>query len=206
MTQCMWVDWTPAFARLLGGHMATCEDVTEVLQSVNRGEPLAFERLMPMVYQELRDLAHAQRQRAPELTLNTTALVHEAYLKLVNQSQIGLAGRRQFYACAAATMRNILVDNARRRLADKRGGHAVRDDAALEHLVEPGSISDLLAVDQALETLARISARLCEVVELHVFAGLEFSEIAACFDVTERTVFRDWRKARALLRGLLANN
>ena len=185
--------------------MTTREEVTELLQGVNRGEPHAFEQLMPMVYDELRNLAHAQRKRAPDQTLNTTALVHEAYLKLVDQPQIGLAGRRQFFACAATTMRNILVDNARRRLADKRGGHAERDDAALDQLVEPGSVSDLLTVDQALVALARVSKRLCNVVEMHVFAGLEFSEIAACCEVTERTVLRDWRKARVLLRGALVD-
>ncbi len=185
--------------------MTTREEVTEALQSLNRGEPQAFALLIPMVYAELRQLAHAQRRRAPEQTLNTTALVHEAYLKLVDQPQIGMSGRRQFFACAATTMRNILVDNARRRLAGKRGGDAERDDVALDQLVEPGAVSDLLAVDQALGALARINPRLSEVVELHVFAGLEFSDIAACFEVSERTVLRDWRKARVLLRGSLVD-
>jgi RNA polymerase sigma factor (TIGR02999 family) len=185
--------------------MATREDVTEVLRSVNRGEPQAFARLMPMVYDELRVLAHKQRARAPEQTLNTTALVHEAYLKLVDQPQIGLAGRRQFYACAATTMRNILVDNARRRLANKRGGHAERDDAALDQIAAPGTITDLLAIDQALGALARINPRLSEVVEMHVFAGLEFADIAACLEVSKRTVVRDYRTARVLLRGSLVD-
>jgi len=178
------------------------DDITELLQRARAGDRPALDELLPLIYAELRRLAHAQHAHGQATMLNTTALVHEAYLKLINQPELSWPDRRHFYAYAARAMRSILVDNARRRASDKRGGGAVRDDDALERL-QAGDESDLLAVDQALDKLAGISDRLREVVELHVFAGLEFKDIAACMQVTERTIFRDWRKARALLEGLL---
>jgi len=185
--------------------VASREEITALLREIEGGDAHAIDRLLPVVYEELRALAHAQRRRTPEQTLNTTALVHETYLKLVGQEQIGSRGRRQFFSYAAATMRNILVDNARRRIADKRGGGAVRDDAGLDELREPDTPQGLLAVDQALHVLKRRNARLCEVVELHLFAVLAFREIAECLEITERTVFRDWNTARVMLSGLLAD-
>jgi RNA polymerase sigma factor (TIGR02999 family) len=178
------------------------DDITELLQRARAGDRPALDELLPLIYAELHRLAHAQHARGPATLLNTTALVHEAYLKLVSQPELSWPDRRHFYAYAARAMRSILVDNARRRGSDKRGGGAVRDDDALERL-QAGDESDLLAVDQALRRLAQISDRLREVVELHVFAGLEFSDIAACLELTERTIFRDWRKARALLQSML---
>jgi RNA polymerase sigma factor (TIGR02999 family) len=183
----------------------TREEITGLLREIESGDARAIDRLMPIVYAELRALAHAQLRRAPDQTLNTTGLVHEAYLKLIDQNQVGSAGRRQFFQYAATTMRNILVDNARRRLADKRGGGAVRDDDGLDALPDADTPQGLLAVDQALNVLKRCNARLCEVVELHLFAGLGFAEIADCLAVTERTVFRDWHTARVMLGGLLAD-
>jgi len=177
-------------------------DITELLQRAGAGERPALDALMPLIYAELRRLAHAQQGAAPA-TLTTTALVHEAYLKLVDQSRLSWPDRRHFFAYAAKAMRSILVDNARRRSSDKRGGKDVRDDEALERLGAIDSGADLLLVDQALDRLAKISDRLREVVELHVFAGLEFKEIAGCMELNERTIFRDWRKARALLQTLL---
>jgi len=183
----------------------TREEITELLRDIERGDAGALDRLMPIIYDELRALAHAQRRRAPEQTINTTALVHEAYMKLVDQRQVGQAGRRQFFQYAATTMRNILVDNARRRLSGKHGGGgAARDDAGLGELRDADTPQGLLAVDEALGVLKRCNARLGEVVELHLFAGLNFAEIASCLEVTERTVFRDWRTARVMLGGLLA--
>ena len=183
--------------------MAIREEITQLLQRAERGEREALTHLMPMIYEELRVMARGQIRRGPEQTLNTTGLVHEAYLKLVDQTQVSFANRRQFFCYTATTMRNIVVDSARKRLADKRGGQATRDDAGLDMLVAPEDAADLIALDQALGSLARVSARLAEIVELHVFAGLGFAEIAACWEVNERTVFRDWRKARTLLGGLL---
>ena len=178
------------------------DDITELLQRARAGDRPALDELLPLIYAELSRLAHAQHARGQSTMLNTTALVHEAYLKLVNQPELSWPDRRHFYAYAARAMRSILVDNARRRASDKRGGGAVRDDDALERL-QAGDETDLLAVDQALNRLAQVSDRLREVVELHVFAGLEFRDIAACLQMTERTIFRDWRKARALLESLL---
>jgi len=178
------------------------DDITELLQRARAGDRPALDELLPLIYAELRRLAHAQHAHGQATMLNTTALVHEAYLKLINQPELSWPDRRHFYAYAARAMRSILVDNARRRASDKRGGGAVRDDDALERL-QAGDETDLLAVDQALNRLAQVSDRLREVVELHVFAGLEFKDIAACLQMTERTIFRDWRKARALLESLL---
>lgn len=177
-------------------------EITELLQRASAGDRPALDELLPLIYVELHRLAHAQHAGGPPTLLNTTALVHEAYLRLVNRADLSWPDRRHFYAYAARAMRSILVDNARRRESDKRGGGALRDDDALERL-QSGDESGLLAVDQALHRLAQISERLREVVELHVFAGLEFSDIAACLELTERTIFRDWRKARVLLQSLL---
>jgi RNA polymerase sigma factor (TIGR02999 family) len=184
---------------------AMSDDITGLLQRAHAGDRPALDELLPLIYAELHRLAHAQHAQGPATLLNTTALVHETYLKLVNQPELSWPDRRHFYAYAARAMRSILVDNARRRGSDKRGGGALRDDDALERL-EAGDESDLLAVDQALRRLAQISDRLREVVELHVFAGLDFSDIAACLELTERTIFRDWRKARALLQSILVQS
>ena len=164
-------------------------DITQLLQRAGAGDRPALDALLPQIYAELHRLAHAQKPGA-HATINTTALVHEAYLKLVDQTRLDWPDRRHFFAYAGTAMRNILVDNARRRNSEKRGGG---NDLG----------ADLIQVDQALGHLAKVSDRLREVVELHVFAGLEFRDIASCLQLTERTVFRDWRKARALLHGLL---
>jgi len=177
-------------------------DITQLLQRAGAGDRPALDALLPQIYAELHRLAHAQKPGA-HATINTTALVHEAYLKLVDQTRLDWPDRRHFFAYAATAMRNILVDNARRRNSEKRGGGNVRDDDALERLGGNDLGADLIQVDQALGHLAKVSDRLREVVELHVFAGLEFRDIASCLQLTERTVFRDWRKARALLQGLL---
>jgi RNA polymerase sigma factor (TIGR02999 family) len=180
--------------------MADPQEITALLKRSGAGDETALASLMPLVYDELRMIARAQRRRAPDQTLDTTALVHEAYLRLLDRDRLDCADRRHFFAYVAKAMRSILLDGARRRAAVKRGGDLVRDDDALiAELPQLGSDVDLIAIDAALGALARLSPRLAEVVELHVFAGLEFSEIAECLGVTERTVFRDWRKARALL-------
>jgi RNA polymerase sigma factor (TIGR02999 family) len=180
------------------------QEITELLRQAGAGESAAMDRLLPLIYGELRGLARAQQARAPATLLDTTALVHEAYLRLVDQENLAWPDRRHFFAYAARAMRSILVDNARRRAAAKHGGDQQRDDDALEFAPSAAAgAADLLLVDQALDRLAGISDRLREVVEMHVFGGLEFKDIAACLQVTERTVFRDWRKARALLEGLL---
>ena len=171
-------------------------DVTELLGALRRGDRDALDQLLPLVYDALRGLARRQlsRERAP-LTLDATGLVHEAYLKLVGGS-VDAADRAHFLAVAARAMRQVLVDHARRRHAARRGG----DWAAMtltEGLKGPDfNPAELLALDEALEQL---DPRQRQVVECRFFAGMEEHEIAAALGLTERTVRRDWVKARAWL-------
>lgn len=160
--------------------------------------------LESILYGELRGAARRQLRRLrPGQTLGTTALVHEAYLKLVGQNGDGWNDRAHLVSVAAIAMRHVLVDYARERSARKRGGGtpAVSLDGREIGLRDP--IVDVLAVDQALEALGRRSRRLVRVVELRFFAGLSVEEIADLTDSSERTVKRDWRKARAVLLTLL---
>ncbi len=153
-----------------------------------------------VAYAELKRLAQRLRRQAHEAeTLDTTALVHEAYLKIRGHEQASGKDPTYLHALAARAMRQILVDRARRRMADKRGG-------GLAHITLEGiavavdkQAFDLVDVDHALQALDALAPRLAEVVELHVFAGLSMPEVAAFLEITERTAFRDWRKARAFL-------
>jgi len=192
------------------------KEIAAALALLRRGAPDGMERLIPLVYAELRRIAH--RQLAAESsghTLSTTALVHEAYLRLAEQAQTGWASRPQFFALAARTMRRVLVDYARRRGAARRGGVRARPvslDAA-----EVGSDADalsvaargdeLLALDEALERLAAVDARLAQVVECRFFGGLTEAETAEALGVSTRTVSSDWTMARGwLYRALSAGN
>ena len=182
-------------------------DVTEILAGVEAGGDdarRAADALMPLVYDELRRLASralAGERRA--VTLQPTALVHEAFLRLVDQTRVQWRGRTHFFAVAATMMRRVLVDNARRRARDKRGGGLQRvtlatgDDPAVVEVLDAETVLD---VDAALERLAAVDPREARVVELRVFAGLNNEEIAAHLDVSLRTVVGDWAHARAWLR------
>ena len=157
-------------------------------------------RLLPLIYDELRDMAHRQLARErPGHTLHTTALVHEAYLRLVDQTQVTGRGRAYFFGAAARAMRRILVDHARRRNADKRGGG--QPDLRLDE--QAGRIdafaADLLDLDRALDQLGRLSERQARVVECRFFGGLSIHETADALDVSPRTVRYDWTLARAWL-------
>lgn len=180
--------------------MAIRSEITQLLAAARRGEAGVLDRLMPLVYDELHTLAHSQLQRRrPGETLNTTAVVHEAYLKLVRQSQAEWQDRTHFFAVAAVAMRHILVDYARRKTARKRGGDdrpIVFDEAQMG--VEPRA-AEVLALDEALSSLAVLNERLSKVVELRFFGGLTVEETAAVLGTSERTVKRDWRKSRAYL-------
>jgi RNA polymerase sigma factor (TIGR02999 family) len=173
------------------------EDVTQLLESVRAGQPGALDRLLPLVYEELRLLAGRQlgRERADH-TLHATALVHEAYLKLAAGTSLNAIDRAHFLAIAARAMRQVLVEHARRRNAEKRGGGWQRTTLGDGDSAAEFNPDEMLALDRAL---AELEPRQREVVEYRFFGGMEEQEIAAVLDVSERTVRRDWVKARAWL-------
>jgi RNA polymerase sigma factor (TIGR02999 family) len=175
-------------------------DVTGLLLSWRQGDAAALDRLVPLVYDELRRVArgHLQRER-PGHALQATALVHEVYLRLVDVERLTLNSRTHFFAVAAKLMRQILVDHARRQHADKRGGGATMmslDDVSLA--AQPTSV-DVLALDEALATLASIDPRQSHVVELRFFAGLNIDEAAEALGMSPATVEREWAFAKAWL-------
>lgn len=178
-------------------------EITRLLAAARQGDASAMDRLMVLVYDELRAIAHRQlRRRRPGQTLDTTALVHEAYLKLVDPGGAAWQERHHFFAVAAVAIRHILVDAARRRAARKRGGEAVRvtfDSLLPVRQDLSADAVDLLALDDALTSLAALNERLSRLVELRFFAGLTEEETAEVLGTSERTVRRDWRKARAFL-------
>lgn len=178
-------------------------EITHLLAAVSQGEDGAMPRLVALVYDELRAVARRQlRRRRPGQTITTTALVHEAYLKMADGA--AWQDRTHFLSAAAVAMRNILVDAARRHAAKKRGGDEVRITLdGLELASDPAGTesraAEILAVDRALTSLAARNQRLSRLVELRFFAGLTEEETARVLDTSERTVRRDWRKARAFL-------
>jgi RNA polymerase sigma factor (TIGR02999 family) len=184
------------------------QEVTQLLLAWSNGDQAALEKLTPLVYQELHRLAkrYMGGQR-PGHTLQTTALVHEAYLRLIDSSQVRWQNRAHFFAVSAQLMRRVLVDFARSRHYLKRGGGAVKVslDEALEVCAERGA--ELIALDDALQHLAIIDPRKCQVVELRFFGGLSVEETAEALKVSPDTVLRDWRLARTwLLRELSGAN
>ncbi len=183
---------------------ASQAEVTQLLEALEQGDSTALDRLFPLVYEELRAVAHRQRRRwQGDDSLNTTALVHEAYLKLVDQTQVKLVDRSHFLAVATQAMRRILVDYARRYRADKRGGGAARVSLSEELIVAEERADMLLALDEALVDLARLDERVSRVVECRFFGGLTEEETAEVLGVTARTVRRDWTKAKGWLHGVL---
>jgi RNA polymerase sigma-70 factor (ECF subfamily) len=176
-------------------------DVTQILQGLRHGDPDAPGRLMPFVYDELRRLAdHYLRQERPNHTLQPTALVHEAYLRLIDQTRVDWQNRAHFFGVAAQLMRRILVDHARRHRASKRGGYEqkVTLDEALDYS-QPRDV-DLLALDDALNALAEFDERQSRIVELRFFGGLTIEETAEALGVSPATVKVDWSMAKAWLR------
>lgn len=174
--------------------------VTQLLARAEAGDERALDALFPLVYAELHRAAErALRSERPGHTLQPTALVNEAYLKLVGGGAVPSRNRAHFIGIASRAMRQILVDHARRRQAAKRGG-GIRIDTLGADPADPTSgIDDLVALDDALERLSAVSPRLRQVVELRFFGGLSEAEIAAALEVTTRTVQRDWARARAWL-------
>src|SRR5262245_38133065 len=176
-------------------------DITGLLLAWRDGAPDAVGKLFPLVYDQLRRIAHHQlgRERANH-TLGTTGLVHEAYLKLVDQTRVEWADRSHFYAVAAQVMRRILVDYARRLRAEKRGGAPTRVSLTDAMLVAEQRADTLVALDEALTQLAAVDERLSRVVECRFFGGLTEEETAEVLEVTARTVRRDWIKAKGWLQ------
>lgn len=178
--------------------------VTELLLDCDRDNPQAREQILPLVYDELRRLARAYlgRERRNH-TLQATALVHEAYLRLIDQRQVDWKNRAQFVGVAAVMMRRILVNHARGRAADKRGGEAERVTLSLADIGEAPSL-DLIALHEALDTLAAIDARKSRIVELKFFGGLTTAEMAEVMELSPATIEREWNFSRAWLYDVLA--
>ena len=175
-------------------------DITSQLLAWRAGEASAQESLFPLVYAELRRIAHRQMAgERSEHTLDTTGLVHEAYLKLVDRTRADWTDRSHFFAVAATAMRRVLVDSARRYRSEKRGGAPRRVSLTDSMLVAEQRADTLIAVDDALAELARIDPRVSRVVECRFFAGLTEEETAEVIGVTARTVRRDWIKAKGWL-------
>lgn len=180
-------------------------DVTRILSQIESGDPSAAENLLPLVYDELRKLAAAKlAQEKPGQTLQATALVHEAYLRLVGQgeSQQSWDNRAHFFAAASEAMRRILVESARRKSREKNGGKSARADAKLDLLVAAETTDPLLilAVHEALDRLAERSSRKAELVKLRYFVGCTLSEAAEILGVSHATAEEDWTYVRAWLR------
>ena len=176
-------------------------DVTSILKRASHGSHSAIERLMPLVYNELRALAESYLQRErPDHTLQATALVHEAYMRLIRQQDVDWQNRAHFFGVAAQAIRRILVDYARQHDRIKRGGGKQRVQLNDDAVTTKSRDLDLLALDEALNKLAAFDPRASQVVELRYFGGLNREEVAEYLHVSPRTVADDWRLARAWLR------
>jgi RNA polymerase sigma factor (TIGR02999 family) len=177
------------------------DEITKILQSLSKGDSEAPEKLMPLVYDELRRLASSyMRRERSDHTLQATALVHEAYLRLVDQTQIDWRGRAHFFSIAARLMRQILVDHARERNAEKRGAGVTKLalDKALSFAYETDF--DLIALDDALKRLAALDSEQSRIVELRFFGGLTIEETVEVLKLSPATIKREWGLAKAWLR------
>jgi RNA polymerase sigma factor (TIGR02999 family) len=176
------------------------DELTAVLVAHAQGSQDAVDRLLPLVYRELRDLAaELMRRERPGHTLTPTAVVHEAYLRLIDNTRIDWKGRAHFFAIAAKEMRQVLVRHALNRKAQKRGGKATRITLNDDVAVTPVRTIDILALNEALGQLAALSPRQSRVFEFRALAGMSVAETAFILEVSERTVKEDWRAARAWL-------
>ena len=175
-------------------------EITELLEQWSGGNQTALDKLYPLVYEELRRLARSYMKREPKgHTLQTTALINEAYVRIVDQKSVHWQNRSHFFAISAQIMRRILVDHARRYLHAKRGGGARRVSLDEAMIVAAERSEEVLMLDEALSNLAQMDPRRCQVVELRYFAGLNNQEIALVLHISENTVMRDWNLARAWL-------
>ena len=177
-------------------------EVTRILQAIDQGDPQAAEQLLPLVYDELRRVAAEKlAHENPGQTLQATALVHEAYLRLVDtEKSRHWNSRVHFFAAASEAMRHILVDQAKRKLSQKRGGDRDRLDLDMADLIAPEVSDEVLAVDEALSALAAVDAQAAELVKLRYFAGMSIPEAAEALNIPSRSADRLWAYARAWLR------
>lgn len=178
-------------------------EVTQLLRKIGAGDRGSWERLVPLVYAELRAVARARLGGDGPPTLGATELVHEAWIKLAESTSLQLQDRRHFFAVAARAMRQVLVDYARAKGAKKRGGDRVRVELQDGDAARTDGLEEVLAVHEGLDRLREIAERPARVVELRYFGGLTLDEVAEVLEVDRRTVMRDWRKARALLYGMM---
>lgn len=175
-------------------------DITRILNAIEQGDGRAVDQLLPAVYEELRRLAAQKLSRErPGQTLQATALVHEAYLRLVGAEGQNFRGRTHFFAAAAEAMRRILIENARRKRSGKHGGRQMRVDLEAEDLAVEGPSEDILALDEALSGLAQIDAMKADLVKLRFFAGLTLEQAAGTLGLSPTTAKRHWRFAKAWL-------
>jgi RNA polymerase sigma factor (TIGR02999 family) len=187
--------------------MAKAADVglTQIVRSAQAGDREAAGKLLSLVYEELRKLAHSRmRHQAPGQTLQPTALVHEAYLRLMGKKAIPAADRKQFFFAAARAMQDILVERARSKAGPKRGGGRRRIELTDAVAIDEPPSEDVLALQEALEQLAKEDPVKAQIVRLRYFTGMEINEIAQVLELSERTVHRHWRFIKAWLKSRLA--
>lgn len=186
--------------------MVSATDITTFLNQHELDQD-AWEQILPIVYQQLKHLARQVKSNHQSgQTLNTTALVHDVYLKIKRNGKLNVQGSKHFYRLAAQAMRQILIDAARAKLTAKRQAQVVEweDEFTITLLEKPGtSAADLLAIDEALSELKQVDEKLVQIVELHFFAGYGFAQVADILAVSESTIYRDWKKARAWLYAYL---
>lgn len=175
------------------------KNITKLLTEIGNGSEEAYARLFPVVYNQLRALAHRQVAGEPHQSLTKTALVHELFLKLFQQKKLDLESRTHFFAIAARSMRQILIDHARKKKRKKRGGKVENTTYIDEIMRTEQEAENIIRIDEALNKLARFDQRIAWIVELHYFGEISFHDIAKILKLSERTVYRDWEKARGWL-------
>ncbi len=179
-------------------------EVTQLLVAWTNGDQAARDQLMSVVYQELHRLAHHYMKReSPGHTLQTSALVNEAFVKLIDQRNVSWQNRSHFFGIASQLMRRILVDHARSHARQKRGGNAQRLSLNTTAVSTKERVVDLVAIDEALTKLAELDSQKSRIVEMKFFGGLTNDEVAECLNVSSRTIEREWRKSKAWLKGAL---
>jgi RNA polymerase sigma factor (TIGR02999 family) len=185
----------------------TPQEITDLLQAWERGNQSALEKLIPLVEKELRRLARSyMRRERTDHVLQTTALVNEAFIKLIGQNHVHWQNRSHFYGIAAQCMRRVLVDYAKARSRMKRGGDAQQIELSDASRMSVTQSEELLALDEALKNLALVDERKSKVIELRYFCGYNMGEIAEILNISEATVARDWRLARAWLKRKIDDN